>query len=166
MQRFAVLAEIAELDGCCVLDLGCGYGDLKKYLDDRYTNYTYIGIEQMPEFIAQANARYGACPDTYFLRADFTNSILPEVDYILASGAFCYRCATDNFYPDMIQKMYAAARRGIGFNMLLAGAFPQHPLLIGHAPETIVAFCKSLSPRVRLVTDYLEDDFSVFVYKQ
>jgi trans-aconitate methyltransferase len=34
--------------------IGCGYGDLKQYLDQSFSDFTYIGIDQMPEFISEA----------------------------------------------------------------------------------------------------------------
>ena len=41
-----------------VFDLGCGYGDLKTYLNQKFSDFTYIGIDQMPEFIAVAQERF------------------------------------------------------------------------------------------------------------
>ena len=65
----------------------------------------------------------------------------------------------------MIEKMYAAAGRALAFNMLDAAVFPEHPLLVGHDAEQVVAFCERLSPDVRLVRGYLEDDFTILMYR-
>lgn len=119
----------------------------------------------MPEFIATAKQRYSACTNTHFFQADFTTAVFPQVDYVVASGALSYRCASPHFYIEMIEKMYAATGKGAAFNMLLAERFPDHPLLLGHDPKAITAFCKQLSPKVELVDGYLEDDFTVLMYK-
>ena len=49
VKRFEVIATVGDFNGCTLLDVGCGYGDLKKYLDQIYSDFTYIGIDQMPE---------------------------------------------------------------------------------------------------------------------
>ncbi len=164
-RRFEVLSTVGDLNGCSVLDVGCGYGDLKGYLDQKVSGFTYIGIDQMPEFIAEAEERYQDCADTFFFQTDFTTVDFPQVDYVLASGALGYRCDNPAFYTNMIEKMYGAATRVLAFNMLDADLFAEHPLLVGHDCDAVVAFCKGLSDCVEVVRGYLEDDFTVFVYK-
>ena len=164
-KRFEVLSKVGDLNECSLLDVGCGYGDLKWYLDRQYSNYTYIGIDQMPEFIAEAKERYKDHPNTFFSQTDFTSVSFPQVDYVIASGALGYRCDQPSFYTDMIRKMYDAATRAVAFNMLDAGRFPEHPLLVGHDCDQVVAFCNTLSHQVTVVRGYLEDDFSVFIGK-
>jgi trans-aconitate methyltransferase len=170
LKRFAALATVVDsvsrFTGATLLDLGCGYGDLKGYLDRSCSGFTYIGIDQMAEFIAEARQRYQDCANTWFYQSDFTRVDFPEVDYVLASGALGYRCANPEFYTGMLRKMYGAARRALAFNMLDAARFPEHPLLVGHDPDAIVSFCQTLSPSVRLLRGYLEDDFTVLVYRE
>lgn len=164
LKRFEVLATIGDLNGAAILDVGCGYGDLKAFLDQRFSAITYIGIDQMPEFIAQAKSIYKNHANTYFYQTDFSTVDFPSVDYVLASGALGYRCADLGFYPRMIQKMFAATKQGVAFNMLDAAYFPEDPLLTGHNPDHTLTFCRSLSPHVKWVRGYLDDDFTVFLY--
>lgn len=163
--RFEVIATIGELHGRSVLDVGCGHGDLKAYLDQCAQDYDYIGIDQMSEFIDDARQRYAGYANAAFFQSDFSQQELPQVDYVIASGALGYRCAQPGFYADMIAKFYAAARIGLGFNMLDARTFPTHDLLVGHDRNAVLEFCRTLSPNVRLVTEYLDDDFTIFMYR-
>ena len=165
IKRFEVIATIGNLNECTLLDIGCGYGDLKRFLDQAFTNYTYIGIDQMPQFISVANKRYGALPNTYFFQSDFATVEFPKVDYVVASGAFAYRCQSQNFHFEMIRKMYAAATRAVAFNMLDAARFPKHDLLIGHNIDRVAAFCLQLSHRTKVIKGYLPDDFTMIVNK-
>ena len=165
-KRFEVIATAGNLDGCTLLDIGCGYGDLKGYLDQNYSGFTYIGIDQMPEFIAEAKKRYVGRPATYFYQTDFAAVEFPEVDYVIASGALAYRCQNVGFHFEMIRKMYTAAGRAVAFNILDVACFPEHDLLIGHDLERVVAFCQQLSHRVEVISGYLEDDFTVFMYRR
>ena len=56
--RFQALTGIGDLAQCSVLDAGCGYADLYPYLRQRYVGVRYYGIEQVPELLAVARARY------------------------------------------------------------------------------------------------------------
>ena len=164
-KRFATLVEAGDISGNSLLDVGCGYGDLKAYLDAHFHGFDYIGIDQMAEFITEARNLYGQRPNCYFCIADFSIVDLPSADYVFASGVLGYRCADTNFYFSMIEKMYRAANKVLAFNMLDVAKFPQHELLTGHDSEKVLAFCKTLSPDVRLIRGYLEDDFTVLMYK-
>ncbi len=166
LKRFEVIAQIADLSGCSILDLGCGRGDLKIFLDARFSEISYVGVDQMPEFIVEASERYGHLPNTSFYQTDFSVAELPKVDYVIASGALGYRCENAVFYKEAIAKMYASAECALAFNMLDVSTFPEHPLLVGHDVEEIFTFCKSLSPRVALINDYLVDDFTIFMYRE
>lgn len=166
LKRFEALTSVADLNACSILDVGCGHGDLKGYLDTRFHGFSYVGIDQMAEFIQYAQILYGQRPSCYFCIADFTKADLPQADYVFASGALGYRCGHQDYYFAMIETMFLAAGRALAFNMLDAAKFPEHPLLVGHDVERIMEFCTRLSHKVRLVRGYLEDDFTVLMYKQ
>jgi trans-aconitate methyltransferase len=163
-RRFEVLAEVGDFAGASVLDIGCGHGDFKTFLDRRFERFRYIGIDLMPEFVALARERYAGRPDTHFFHSDFASAELPEADYVIASGALGYRCQDPEFPRRMIAKFFRAARCGLAFNLLDAAVFPAHDLLVGHDPRTVLELCRSLSANVRLVQGYLEDDFTVLVW--
>lgn len=165
-KRFAALANVGDLNSSSLLDIGCGHGDLKGFVDERFHGFRYIGIDHMPEFIAQARSLYGQRPGCYFFQTDFTTAKLPRTDYVFASGVLSYRCSDTNFHFAMIAKMYRAAVKALAFNMLDAAKFPKNELLIGHDPDKVLAYCKTLSPDVRLVRDYLEDDFTLLMYRR
>lgn len=163
-RRFEALAGVGDLNDVSVLDVGCGHGDLKGFLDGRFRGFSYIGIDMVPEFIAQARNHYGQRPSCYFCLADLAESELPKADYVFASGVLGYRSAAPDYRFSMIKKMYEAANRALAFNMLDAAVFPDHPLLVGHDPEAVLAYCKTLASDARLVRGYLEDDFTVLMY--
>ncbi|MAF12265.1 cyclopropane fatty acid synthase [Candidatus Poribacteria bacterium] len=165
LTRFDVIAQVGDMAGRSVLDLGCGYGDLKAYLDERFTDVTYIGVDQVPEFIRHAQARYEGREDASFYEADFARDALPTADYVVASGAFAYRRDDPTFYTTMIERMYGVARVGVAFNMLDAAAFSPHSILIGQDRDGILAFCRSITPRVRMRNDYATDDFTVYMFR-
>ncbi|MGZ0020530.1 class I SAM-dependent methyltransferase [Nitrosomonas sp. wSCUT-2] len=163
--RFQALMKVGNLNGAMILDIGCGYGDLKAFLDLHFSDFDYTGIDQMPEFIAEARKRYEGIERTTFYQTDFSTAVLPQVDYVIASGVLGYRCKDENFYTGMICKLYNSAGIALAFNMLDKSRFPHHDLLVGHDRDEILAFCRVLSPRVECFDDYLEDDFTVLMYR-
>jgi SAM-dependent methyltransferase len=161
-KRFEVIASLADFSGRTVLDVGCGRGDLKAFLDARFADVAYIGIDQMPEFIADANARYANGSPCRFYQADFSEVTFPRVDYVIASGALAYRTGDTGFVFDMIERFYASCERAVIFNFLDASRFPHdHPLLQGHDCEAVIAHCRRILPDVEVARGYLDDDVTV-----
>jgi SAM-dependent methyltransferase len=154
--RFEVLAGIGDMNGCTVLDAGCGYADLYPFLENRYPELgAYHGIEQLPEMIARAGERY---PGIRLQQGDFMRNKLPTCDYVLASGSLNYGQA---IFP-AIRKLYSACTLGLGFNLLREIS---EGVLQAYDPDEIVAFAKTLAPKVSLRDDYSPEDFSVFLYR-
>jgi SAM-dependent methyltransferase len=164
LQRFEVLAGIADLDQQILLDAGCGHGDLRAYLYTRYPSMTYIGIEQIPELLDRAIEQYANIPETIFLQGDFTSSTLPDADYILACGSLNYRSSDPEFIFKTIEKLFTACRKGFGFN-LLSMLHEPHPLIVAYNPQLILDFCQKLTPHVQIIEGYRENDFSIFMYQ-
>ncbi|MEE8574241.1 MAG: class I SAM-dependent methyltransferase [Thermodesulfobacteriota bacterium] len=165
-KRFEILAGVGDMNGSSVLDLGCGYGDLRAYLDTLFIDLTYVGVDYMPEFIAEARERYNGREDTIFFKSDFTKEALPLSDYVIANGVFCYRSADKGFHFELIAKMYGAARLVLAFNMLDKLTFPEDELLLGHDRDEVVDFCRKLSPVVEVRSGYIENDFTVLLYRE
>ncbi|MES2373017.1 MAG: class I SAM-dependent methyltransferase [Bacteroidota bacterium] len=162
-QRFAILAQIGNLDHESILDIGCGHGDLSAYLQNLYPAVRYFGVEQMPELLNVAIEKYAGLPETVFFQGDFAASELPSTDYILVCGSLNYRNSDPLFVLRMIEKLFNNCRKGFGFN-LLSSIDPPHGLLTCYKPEFIVEYCRQLTPNVMLVDGYRENDFTVFMY--
>ena len=160
--RFKVLAQIENLAHCSVLDVGCGYADLYPFLKQRFAGVQYTGIEQMPELLGVAQARYGSATDITLHDGDFLRGPLPPSDYVLASGSLNYRHRNPRFIYEAIEKLYAGCRRGLGFNLLSWEPADGGPLS-AYDPTAIVAFCQTLAPDVQLVEGYRDGDFTVFM---
>jgi SAM-dependent methyltransferase len=165
-KRFEVLCGIGDLEGCKVLDLGCGYGDLKTYVDSHFHGVSYLGVDHLPEFIDEARQYHGEGADTGFVCADFLNAILPQADYVLASGALGYRSRNQLHPFSIIGQMWQACTRGVAFNLLDARHFEADEVLCGHHPDAILDYCRRFDPQAELITGYLPDDFTIFLRRR
>lgn len=163
--RFKVLCDIAPLNNKVIMDVGCGTGDLKTYLDANFQEFIYLGIDHVPEFIVQALERFKDVRNTFFKVADFTTDGLPDVDYILASGSLNYQ--TDNllFPYRMIEKMYNSVKEGMAFNLLDDEKISPTDFLKPYNREEVLEFCLSLTSNVQVVTGYLPEDFTIMMYR-
>lgn len=161
--RFEALSGIAILSGYSVIDAGCGYGDLLPHLTSLYGPFNYTGIEQIPEFYNKALKRFANWQGTAFINADFTLMDLPLRDYVLASGSLNYKHKDPDFIFKIIAKLYASCSRGLAFN-LLRDIVPNE-LIVAYEPEQILNYCQKLSPKVKLIDSYAEEDFTIYMYR-
>ncbi|MFA5997446.1 MAG: class I SAM-dependent methyltransferase [Candidatus Paceibacterota bacterium] len=161
--RFETLSKIANLSGKSVLDVGCGLGDLYKYFVSHSIPVDYSGIDIVPTFIDRARERF---PDGRFLCGD-AETLNTEYDYVLASGVLSFVIPNDKeHYFAMIKKMFDHAKEGLAFNMLNETAHPSDDTYLSYNIDEVAKYCKTLSPRVVVVSDYLPWDFTVYMYKE
>lgn len=161
--RFEILSKVAPLSDKSILDVGCGLGDLYKFFITRAVPVDYSGIDIVPDFIDRARERF---PDAKFLCGD-VETLEMSYDYIIASGALSFAIpGGKKHYFEMIKKMYDHANEGLAFNMLNEAAHPSDDTYLSYNVDEVVAFCKTLSPRVVVVSDYLPWDFTVYMYKK
>ena len=171
-KRFEALLGVGNLHGQAVLDLGCGRGDFFEWLERRSIQpRAYLGYDLLPEFIEQAQNRYaGHRPRPRFLVRDFMSTGLWEaygaVDYAAYSGSLNYRTDNPDAYQIPVEQAFRAVRKGLAFNLLDARTFPaDDPYLQPHDPADVRAWARTLSPKSTLRDDYLDDDFTVFLWK-
>lgn len=89
-RRFAEILSQYVPPGARVLDLGCDDGDnLARLLDADLPFGSYLGLDQSPDVLARARARFDGIPKVDFLRNDLLNEQLPpgEFDLILSTWA-------------------------------------------------------------------------------
>jgi SAM-dependent methyltransferase len=163
--RFRELVKDVPADGKSVLDAGCGMGDLLPFLYAKSTNFRYLGVDTNKGFIEIAKKRYEG---HNFKVADPFKSRVGEFDVVLSSGVMNgnYEGWLDA-RKKMIKVLYEQANQVLAFNM--AGGLKPIPndSLIAYAnAQEIFEYCKTLSSRVLLNTQYLKNDFTIVMFKK
>jgi trans-aconitate methyltransferase len=161
--RFEVISSMFDFSGKCVLDVGCGYGQLREYLSRRHRNFEYIGIDQQIEFIHYALARYEHDEKCRFVAGDFSDMELPRSDVVVASGALSYRCEDSEYYTRCIEKFFQFARSALIINMLDRSKMFPDELIVGHDIQKTKKFCQTLTPNIVIVTGYLYSDVTLML---
>ena len=68
-----------------LLDFGCGFGDLLKYLSNKSINVDYYGCDVVDEFINEARLQN---PTGNYFKVRLNEDLKDNYDYILCSGTF------------------------------------------------------------------------------
>lgn len=162
--RFNVLMGIGTFDRKRVLDVGCALGDLYKYFLKKKIEVDYTGIDLMPEFIEIAQKRY---PEASFISGNISEYIFNKhVDYIFASGAFSFKVADYKvYYFATIKTLFEHANMGVAFNMLNKQEHIDDDIYAAYDSCEVADFCKTFCNRIEVITDYLPQDFTIYLYK-
>jgi SAM-dependent methyltransferase len=165
--RFRVLAEVGDLAGRRILDVGCGLGGFVGWLDERGIAADYTGIDLTADLVARARSLH---PGRRFLTGGILDDVLPageRFDYVLASGIFAtYAEGAEDYLRRVVARMWSLADIACAFNSLSAWA-PTREAGEYHAdPLATAAFCRELTPWLVLRHDYHARDFSFYLYRQ
>jgi SAM-dependent methyltransferase len=162
--RFKILTEIADLDFTNILDIGCGVGDLYPYLNEKFVNFSYQGIDIHPKMIKMAKEKF---PDANFQNLELKD-ITDKYDYSFVSGAFNLMVTNNYRYlADQINYMAKISKKGFAFNLLSSyvGKEFMYQQLFYYDPCEVLKLCKNNFERVILRHDYLDNDFTIYIYK-
>lgn len=163
--RFRIMEEIGDLDGCSLLDVGCGFGDFYGYLLNRGYSVRYTGIDINPRLVEIGRAKY---PDAHFIVGDFEDiRFFGRFDWVFASGIFNLRINNNKtFIESSLKRMHHLCSRGF-YADFLRSAFNYYDSLVYHQdPVDMLDFCLNLSARVTLRCDYMPSEFCIYVYRR
>ena len=165
-KRFQILAEIADLNGRSVLDVGCGLGDFYGWLKQEQVNVRYSGIDITQSMIDLAQQSH---PGEDFQVVNILDAAPSPTtyDYVFASGVFNRRVpGHQSFVNDSVVRMFDLCRYGMAFNILSIKADLKEPDEYHADPGEMLDFCLSLSRKATLRHDYMTHDFTVYVFKE
>ena len=156
-KRFEVLTNFIEneIKESNIVDAGCGFAEYYNYLfDNNLKPKSYIGIDCEEEMIILASKRF---LNTNFYIKDIIKDELIFADYYICSGAMNILKKDEIFI--FIKKCFEASNIGFVFNFLKNDPLTNVNFL------DILHYSKSLSKRVEIKEDYLENDISIFIKK-
>lgn len=170
--RFGVLAANVELEGRTLLDVGCGLGDLVKFLDGRgISPAEYVGVDIIPEMLEKAREMN---PGRKFVEADVfspdTQQTLETLGYaegfdvVFCSGTLNLNLGNNmEFLDRAISAMVGLTRGKLVFNCLHS-RFPfADEKYFSYFPEDVLKIThKYVSAKKTILLDeYLAGDFTV-----
>ena len=170
--RFEQLCKVIDLESpyFSLADLGCGYGALLEYLQDRHVSWTYLGVDISQEMIEAAERRHTATGQARFIAAAEPDQV---ADYCLASGIFNVRLGRSDadwldYLQDTLDVLDRTSRLGFAFNCLTSYSDEgkKRDYLYYADPCRLFDLCKRrYSRQVALLHDYGLYEFTILVRK-
>jgi SAM-dependent methyltransferase len=166
--RFDVLAQIGDLRDALILDVGCGFGDLRSYLEKRGIPVRYTGLDIQPAFVEEARRRH---PGDEFFCADIEGFEPKEPpDYVFISGTFNVKFREDQeaWIFGILRRLFERCQRGVGINMLSTYYDPGHYRddMFYCEPARALARAHAITRWIALRHDYLPHDFTLYLYRK
>ncbi len=168
--RFKVLAQpILKHANSSVLDIGCGFGDLFRFLKMNHWNGTYTGVDIVPGLL---NVARELDPQINVIEADITSpnfSLISErFDYVVASGVFNARLKISNNEEHIVtalKNMFLLSKIAMCVDFMSTYVDYQNPAAYHTDPLWALGTVKKISRRVVLRHDYMPFEFALIVYK-
>ncbi len=166
-KRFEALAELGDFDGARLLDVGCGFGDLLAFLQERGVSPRYTGIDVCEPMIERCRERFDN-DDAIFRVADVMEFAPAEkYDYVVASGLFGLDAegARDRIRPTL-ERMFAWSAEGMAANFLSSRSESPAEGRIYVEPWKALEAGLALTPAARVNHAYLPNDFTLYLYRE
>lgn len=163
--KFGVLAEVMPLAGRSVLDAGCGYADFGAFLRSRWGDVRYEGVDLCPEVIAAAQRIHPG----FSLRVMdvLTGDPGGPFDVVFANGLFyLLRDHAELHMRRLIRRLWTLSGTALAFNSLSTWAPRRESDEFQADPLETLDYCRTLTPHVTLRHDYMEHDFTIYLYRE
>lgn len=152
-EKMAAVIEPAAGPAPSLLDVGCGFGGLLGYLEERGAAVAYTGIDVVPSMIEHASRAFPSaewvCGDIF----EFTPG--RQFDYVVCNGILTQKLTAtvpemDAFADRLIRVLMDLCARGVAFNVMSTQVNFRADNLYYRDPVELLASCLALTPRVRL----------------
>lgn len=167
--RFDILTSQYDFTDKTVLDIGCGFGDMAKYLSNKFTNVKYIGVDINEAIIGEARKNFQDNENIKFYLGDFsTINITENIDYVVLSGTFniAYTQVDQyEFVESYIKESLNYAKDGLAFNFLSDKVNFTVEGYSNFNPERILGIAYKYTRNVALLNNYMPFDFTLFMMK-
>ena len=164
---FSRATSLVDLKGRSILDVGCGLGYLKGFLDESGVDYrSYHGVDLSANMVQGARKRFG----DFFERRDVLSDPFPEGSYdvVFLISVLGYPIGDDPeaYMKELLTTLFRFAREALVFTHLAPGR-RNEPSDFTYEPQRLLAWSReSLSPHVRLLDDPSWITYYVAVYKE
>lgn len=170
--RFDVLLSMVKLTGMCILDAGCGLGDLSSHLNHVGVEFRqYVGVDGLPRMVEKAIARN--LPRSEFLAVDFVTDPavfkMKRPDVVFFSGSL--NTLDEENARRIVYDAFDAATSAVVFNFLsdrCSEAMKKTDTGPANRFNTIgwIDWALSLSTNVMVRQDYLAGhDATIAIFK-
>lgn len=163
--RYQALADVGDMTGRSVLEVGCGLGGLGHYLTQRFDDVRYLGIDISPRMVEEGRKAHPGL--------DLQQRNLLQIDdgdrwdFVLAQGIFYL--LGDEAEPQsqrLMAKMFSVAEVAVAFTAISSWSPSHEEAEFYMDPAWTLSYCRTLTARLVLRHDYHPGDMAVYLYKR
>ena len=166
-KRYKEIVADLDLEGKTILDIGCGFGDIIPFIEEKARHFEYKGVDIVPDFIETAKKRHSGYE---FEVGDFYgNPGDRKYDIVMTSGTLNAKgYDVMEFRKKAIKIMFDHAKEAVVFNM--AGNYPQPKskddgrVFYANSVE-VLEYSLTLTNKVIFRHQYHDKDFTVVLFK-
>jgi len=163
--RYESFVRDNVLDGCSILDVGCGAGDFYYHLLRRNSDVMYTGTDISENMINTCRSRF---PGQTFMHMDINDMAESEsYDYVVSFGIHNIKIDSGwDILKAYTRRQFELCAKAAHMSILTDryDKFAQH--IQSWNAETVLAMALEITPYVVLRHDYLPNDFSVTLYRE
>lgn len=161
--RYQVLLKNLDLEGKSILEIGSGFGDVIPFIEAKTKNFTYLGLDLVPEFVKVSQMHF---PKHRFkVHNILASSLNQKYDIVICSGALNSNLKNNiAFREQAIKTLWDHANEAVSFNM--AGHHPQpknkKTNIVYYADSFKISnYCSNFTENLILDQSYLSKDFTI-----
>jgi hypothetical protein len=167
--RFDALTRNISSEGdFSLLDFGSGLAHLKEYLDSKYRNVIYSGVEMQDFFLEASSLKY---PECKFYNIESPRQLKENFDYVVSSGAFnmlysdCELEHKDMVFK-IIEELYLLSNEYCSVNFMSDNVdFKQDGSYHQNVAEMLNFVRDKLSQRVSVDCSYMPYEFTITIWR-
>ncbi len=166
-KRFAALFQLGKLDGMSLLDVGCGRGDLLSYFLKNNINIDYTGYDLNPEMIEFCRELHPEYTTNFKVSNILEEKVVQSFDYVSCIGVLNQVTTPDSpeFATGFIKQLFAIAGKAVAVSITSLHAPYKTPDTFYFDPAEMLQRVSSITTCLRLDHSYLQNDFTLFLYK-
>ena len=170
--RFDILTSLWDFENKSVLDIGCGFGDLYQFLNNKFNNIKYYhGIDLVPALVYEGEKRYAHNENFSIETANFLEWEADRAyDFIIISGIFNFKLENENtnytFIKNILEKSFKIVDIGVSSNFLSNKVDYEYEHSFYADPAHILDFGYSLTRNLILRNDYFPFEFTLSLDKR
>ena len=163
--RFFVLLKEWNLENAHILDFGCGFGDMYKFINENNINTHYHGVDINKSLIEMGKQTY---PQANLSSRDALEEGLPQkYDYIFSSGVHNTKIADNwSWIEDTFRLFNQYSTKGFALNFLSNKVEYKLEDTYHADPGEILNLAYKYSNKIVLRNDYMPFEFTIFINKQ
>lgn len=162
--RFEMIQRAVTLQGCSLLDVGCGYGGLLDFLRAKQIECRYHGIDVVPVQIANAVAAHP--DDARLFNVTSIDDLAPAArfDVVVAIGLLSLPTpAPYEVLEALLRKAFVRCRNAAIVTAISTRADAQRAGVQQYEPVKALAVARRIQRSATLDHSYLKHDFAIVV---